>query len=139
MKKLVLLCMVAVSFLSCSDDDLNGDTFHQELIPIDEASLPDEFIYNQVYTITYTYRQPSTCHFFKDLYYDIQGDTRTVAVVSRVLDNNPGCEELTNEVIERSFNFICTKTSGSYFFEFWNGVNENGENVYITYEVPILD
>ena len=137
MKKLLLISIIIVSFLSCSDDDLSSDNFYLEFVPIESVDMPSEFFFNQVYTIDYTFKRPSTCHFFHNLYYSAYGDNRTVAVISRVLEESITCEDLVDEISENSFNFICTKEFGSYTFEFWNGIDDDGNDVYITYEVPV--
>jgi hypothetical protein len=64
---------------------------------------------------------------------------RTVAVITTVIDNNDAsnCEPLSEEIEERYFTFHVQNTSGTYIFKFWQGENENGEDEYLIYEVPI--
>jgi len=139
MKKLLFIGFVLVSLWSCSTDDSTVEDFHFEILPIESVTMPDVMYYNEVYIINYTYLKPSTCHIFNDLYYISESNVRTVAVINTVLTNveNVTCEPLTNELEERSFTFYCNSTSGSFIFKFWQGVDENEEDTYLVYEVPI--
>ena len=138
MKKL-LICLFAILIFSCSLDDDTPIT-HVEILPVESAILPDEFILGQVYEITLTYLRPSTCHAFRDIYYEPYLNERTVAIVTTVFDSNTNCEEISTE-LETSFNFKATNT-GSYIFKFWQGentVDALSEGTYLTIEVPVVE
>ena len=68
MRKLFLLCFSLIMFLSCSVNDDNGIHFDFEYIPIDEVSVPEEFVLGEIYQIPITYYRPSICHEFHDFY-----------------------------------------------------------------------
>ena len=136
MKKLLLLVLMILSFSSCSTDDNDNLDFYFDYLPVTNVTVPEEFRYNEAYDIHFTYKLPSNCHFYEDLYYIIDGDNRNIAVISYVIDEG-ACEALDDTEEERSFKFICTKNTGSYVFEFWGGKDENGEDIYLTYEVPV--
>ena len=138
MKKLFYFGLIIAAFWSCSLDDSANEEFHFEILPIENASVPDEMSFNEVYTIGYSYFRPSTCHGFNDLYYVAENNTRTVAVINTVIDNN-ACEGLIGELIERSFSFFVQNNSGSIIFKFWQGEDENGQDVYLIFEVPIVE
>jgi len=139
MKKLLFIGFILASLWSCSTDDTTDEDFHFEILPIEQVTMPDVMYYNEVYTINYTYFKPSSCHIFNDLYYISESNYRTIAVINTVLTNveNVTCETLSNELEERSFNFHCNSTAGSFIFKFWQGEDENGEDTYLVYEVPI--
>jgi len=138
MKKVLLLGLILVSFWSCSTDDATNEEFNFEILPVDSVTMPERMHYNDVYTIDYTYFKPSSCHFFNDLYYITEGNNRTIAVINTVLtDTDVICEPFTDELIERSFTFYCGKSSGTYIFKFWQGENEDGEDLYLVYEIPV--
>ncbi len=139
MKKLLFIGFILVSLWSCSSDDPTEDEFHFEILPIESATMPEIMYHDEVYTINYTYLKPSTCHIFNDLYYISESNYRTIAVINTVLTNvdNVICEPLPDELVERTFTFYCESTSGSYIFKFWQGEDENGEDTYLVYEVPI--
>lgn len=138
MNKYLFYCMIfIVCFSACSSDDLQTDNSVLEILPIENISLPESFEYNMVYTIYYDYTQPTNCHAFYNLYYDANGDERIIAVVNRKHDNG-NCQSTDNQII-RSFDFHCTKQQGVYIFKLWQGENSDGEDEYLTYEIPVID
>ena len=140
MKKVVLLSLLMCAFWSCSVDDRISDDYRVEILPIRSVlNMPESVNYNNSYTITYTYEKPTSCHNYSDLYYLSEGVYRTVAVINTVLNETETntCEPLVDEIIERSFNFHVQNNAGTYIFQFWLGEDENGEDQYLIYEVPI--
>lgn len=122
-------------FLSCSVDD-NAD-YVFEILPVESVDIPDEFTLGEVYPITVRYLRPTDCHAFNNFYYQKDLNERTVAIVAyRVLNDN--CEDLTDELVEAEFNFMVT-SNGSYIFKFWQGEDTNGEDQYLTIEVPVVE
>ena len=139
MKKLILILVVILAW-GCSTDDAVVDEFSFEILPIRQViDMPESVNYNDVYTIRYTYSLPSTCHTFSDLYYLTEGQVRTVAVISRVLEESDTiiCETLEEDLIEGTFQFTVLNNAGTYIFRYWHGVDENGIDQYLVYEVPI--
>jgi len=140
MKKLLFIVLFAIQFTACSrDENPFGDEFHFEIIPIEEILMPESFTTGEFYQIDYSYYRPSTCHSFNELYYLAEGDYRTVAVINTVLEETNGlvCEPLEDELEWQTLFFECTKDAGVYVFKFWQGVNEDGEDVYQVLEVPV--
>ena len=135
MKKILVLLLTLVVF-SCSTSNDDSLTF-QELLPVDNVILPTEFQLNETYEIDLTYIRPTTCHAFNDIYYLKHDNERTVAIISTYFGSNGDCTELTTE-LEATFEFKATQT-GSYIFKFWQGENENGEDEYLTIEVPVVE
>ena len=139
MKKLVLIGLLFTVW-SCTTDEPVTDEFYFEILPIRSViDMPESVNFNDVYTIHYTYSLPTTCHSFNDLYYLTEGEVRTVAVISMVFNEigNIICETLPEEEIQGSFTFNVLNNAGTYIFKFWQGVNENGVDQYLVYEVPI--
>lgn len=127
-------------FSSCGiDDEPFGQGFHFEILPINEVLMPESFTHGEFYQIDYSYYKPSTCYAFNELYYLVDGDYRTVAVINTVLEETDDiiCEPLEDELEWRTLFFECTKDFGSYIFKFWQGQDENGEDVYLIMEVPV--
>lgn len=141
MKKLLFFIgLIAIIFTSCSDDDSPiGQDFHFEILPIEEVILPESFTHGEFYYIDYSYYKPTTCYSFNDLYYLVEGDYRTVAVINTVLEEGDGliCEPLESELEWRTMLFECRKNFGSYTFQFWQGQDENGYDTYLTVEIPV--
>ena len=140
MKKLFFFGFVIVAFWSCSIDDSVDEDFYFEILPVENASVPTEMRFGEIYTINYSYLRPSSCHSFNDLYYIVDGNVRTIAVINKVLNTYEGiiCEPINNELEERSFSFGVNKNVGTYVFKFWKGEDENGQDTYMVYEVPIV-
>ncbi len=137
MKKIVLLLLVAASFVSCSLNDDYGNNFHHEILPVESVTMPEEFVLGETYEITVTYLRPSTCHEFNNFYYVPELNQRTVAVVTTVYENND-CLPLENQEVEVSFNFM-VNSNGTYVFKFWQGEDTSGNDTYYIVEVPVVE
>ncbi|PKV48959.1 hypothetical protein ATE84_0975 [Aquimarina sp. MAR_2010_214] len=134
--KIVLTFFLVVILTGCSDDD-NGTSFFYELATVQEASLPNQFNRGEIYTITVSYFRSTDCHSFAGFDYDKLGNERTVSVVNLVV-NQGNCKDLeTTDLVEVSFDFI-VGNEDSYTFRFWQGRDENGDNQFLTVEVPVL-
>ncbi|AEH00937.1 hypothetical protein [Lacinutrix sp. 5H-3-7-4] len=135
MIKKILIFLIALIAFSCDISDDTPNTY-QELLPIESAIVPEEFQVSVTYEINLTYIKPTTCHSFKTLYYLKNGNERTVAIISAIVDTND-CSELNTEE-EVSFDFLPTEL-GSYVFKFWQGTDENAQDEYLTIEVPVVE
>lgn len=139
MKRLIILSLTLILFVSCSISD-NGssyDGYSLDVLPIESVDIPDTFTLGETYPITVHYFTPSTCYSFKEFYYLKNNNERTVAVINYVADN-PNCTDLQDELTEATFNFVVT-SNGSYVFKFWQGTDENGDDQYLTIEVPVTN
>ncbi|WP_228853178.1 hypothetical protein [Aegicerativicinus sediminis] len=136
MKYLGSLLVLFLLATSCSLDD-DGTNYHYEILPVESVDLPDSFEYGGVYEITLTYNRPSTCHRFNEFYFRSDGNERIVAVINSVLEEN-NCTELTDDLVEVSFDFRVIYT-GTYVFKFWQGKDENDNDLYYIVEVPVVE
>jgi len=135
MKRLIIITLSLILFASCSKDD--GPEYSLEVLPVESVNMPESFTLGEIYPITVSYLRPTTCYSFKEFYYGKNLNERTVAVLNyNFQDNN--CQELSDELVEATFNFIVT-SNGSYIFKFWQGVDENDEDQYLIIEVPVID
>ena len=125
-----------MSLNSCTITDDNNPTFQYEILPIESVNIPDEFVLGQVYTIYLTYIKPSGCYVFNDFYYVSELNQRTVAIINTVYTNTNCTEEEVSE--EVSFNFI-VNNNGTYVFRFWQGEDDNGNDLYYIVEVPVIE
>ena len=137
MKKLLALSLALILCGSCSIDNDNNSNYSFEILPVESVDMPDEFVLGETYPITVTYFKPSSCHAFKEFYYVKNLNERTVAPIVYVFENN-NCETLENVLEEATFNFIVT-SNGSYIFKFWQGEDTNGNDQYLTIEVPVIN
>ena len=138
MKKLVLLFAALFLITSCSMDD-NTPTFHVEFIPVESVEMPEYFSPGGTYLIKVKYKRPTDCHFFDGFYYEESGLALKVAVQTLVIEDAK-CESLEREEPEEAtFEFNCSTTSSmtSYVFEFYTGMDEEGQPTYKQMEVPV--
>lgn len=132
MKKIFFVIFAVVFMVSCSDDD--SYDYQYELLPIEEAVVPDEFLLGEVYNISVKYFVPDDCYVNSDILYEYDQDARNVAVISLVIKSND-CEPIDMEQ-EISFKVHALQTS-PYIFRFWQGEDNNGDPIYLTIEVPV--
>ncbi|GGD16432.1 hypothetical protein [Hyunsoonleella pacifica] len=136
MKKIVFFIFVFISFFSCNKNDDNL-SFKSVFIPIESVDIPDEFTLGEVHTIGVTYKRPSNCHIFGKFYYAPHNNERTVAVVNTVFERND-CIDLVDETLTATFNFQVT-SNVSYIFKFWQGKDDNNEDIFLEIEVPVTN
>jgi len=114
-----------------------------ELMPIKSCRMPYFFVSGETYELEMFYIEPSTCHIYKGIYFEKQGNTRTVAIQATVIESsscvtNPVDSTGTNSEFEKSVKFNFTATGNeAYFFKFWTGKNQQGEDTYYEVEVPV--
>lgn len=133
MRKILLILILSILVTSCSSDDSNEVSF--EFIPAEGAIIPTEMGTHMDYEIQVMYTLPSQCHGFSDFYYEATGNTRTIAVLALESQNGTTCSSPGEEEIA-SFIFR-PLTAGQYTFRFWNGKDEEGQDIYIEYIVPV--
>ena len=85
-RKIFFVIFAVVLMVSCSDDD--SYEYHYELLPIEEALVPDEFEYGKIYSISVKYIVPDDCYINSDILYEYNDDARNVAVISLVIDSD---------------------------------------------------
>ncbi len=134
-KALLTLAIIALTGCSLGDDE---EKYHYEVLPIESIVFPDEFVLGEVYTIDFTYLQPTSCHGYYNIYINAENENRTLAVTSIVFNDN-NCEQLTqnNEVLQ-SFDFKVLYDQ-TYRFHIWKGVDDLGEDIYEVIEVPTIN
>ena len=135
MKKLIFYCAFLCILTSCSlsEDD---PKYHFEILPIESVEIPNEFTLGETYPITVSYYKPSSCYAFNDFYYSSELNERTIAVINTVYDDQACTQAL--ELTDATFNFM-VNNNGSYIFKFWQGEDDNGEDIYYTVEVPVVE
>lgn len=133
-KKIFFVIFAVILMVSCSDDD--SYEYHYELLPTEDAVVPDEFIYGEIYELTVKYMVPNDCYVNSDILYEYDYDARNIAVVSLVIESND-CETLDLEQ-ELSFQVHAVQQS-PYIFRFWQGDDDNGDPIYLEIEVPVTN
>lgn len=140
MKKIFWLFMIAATITSCSLDDDGVSSFF-EATPVESVEIPDEFIKGSTHEIKLNFFNKSDCHSFYQIDSSAENaNTRSIAIISKVLTDLQ-CED-TALIAENQEETIIKFTVGqqeSYIFNFWKGVNESGQNEFLTYEIPAVD
>ena len=138
MKKIFLLSFLMFSLFSCSISD-DTQSFHTEILPIESVTIPEEFQFGQVYEIGVTYFRPTGCHIFNNFYYEINGNERIVAVINTVYEDQ-NCEtfEQGENEVEVFFNFQ-VNSFDTYTFKFYQGQDDNENDIYYIVEVPVVE
>jgi hypothetical protein len=136
-KKIASLFALFFILNSCSPGD---DTqYSYRLLPIESVEIPAEFTLGQTYPITVHYTVPTSCYYFSSLYYDKDLNVRTIAVETLVEGRN-NCQNLSaaDGASTYTFNFYVT-SNGSYIFKFYQGKDDQGNDVFLEYEVPVTN
>lgn len=134
LRKFFFVLFAVLLTVSCSDDD--SYDYHYELLPIEEAMVPEVFEYGELYELSVKYNVPDDCYINSDILYEYDGDARNVAVISLVIESN-NCEVID---IEEELTFkVHALQESPYIFRFWQGDDENGDPVYLTIEVPVIN
>ncbi|MCF6224354.1 MAG: hypothetical protein L3J34_11585 [Flavobacteriaceae bacterium] len=132
MKKIFFAIFSLILMFSCSEDDTN---IHYELLPIEEAIVPESFEYGKIYDITVKYIRPDDCYINSDILYEYDFDARNVAVIATYVEEN-GCEILDAE--EELTIRVQALQHSPYIFKFWQGDDDNGHPIYLIIEVPVI-
>lgn len=138
MKKILLTLsfLFALLLTSCNLDDDSYRAPITVLVPIENVEIPEQFVYGETYEINLTYTIPNSCYVFNDIYYQSESNERTVAIICTVYEE-PNClQEATSE--EVSFNFMANSLD-TYVFKFWQGEDENGNDMFYIVEVPVTE
>lgn len=144
MKKLGLLFLTTLVFMSCSIED-DGPQIRYEFAEVLSADLPEAFEVGKTYQIDITYLLPTACHVPAGL--DAKrgsgsGEERRSIFVAGVASYDGGTNECTEEgeeeerTEEDTFSLTIDE-EGTYTFYLWIGVNEEMENQYTVVEVPV--
>ncbi|MCA0933052.1 hypothetical protein LCM02_11360 [Lutimonas saemankumensis] len=134
LKKIFFVIFAVITMASCSDDD--SYEYHYELLPVEDAQVPEVFEYGKIYDLTVTYLLPDDCYVNNDILYEYENTSRNIAVVSLVIESND-CEDLE---LEQELTFrVHALQKNPYIFNFWQGDDENGEPIYLTVEVPVIN
>lgn len=123
----------------CDADDDHYTAIYFDTLEVVEADFPESFELGGVYQIDVTMARPSSCHFFEGFDFYRTGETtteRTIFPIASVFDRND-CTTLTDETITAFFNFEVLYT-GTYVFKLYTGTDENGDDEFLIYEVPVV-
>lgn len=130
-----LLPLLFILFFACSsDDDPVNEPVAYEKVPILRTDLPQELIAGKTTTVRITYSRPTRCHKFSDVQLEeLKGEFYFAIVTAYDPDEDCEREDLTaSTTID-----ITAEPVDFYIFNFWQGQNAQGEDVYLTVKVPV--
>ena len=87
MKKITLLILTAFVINSWSTEE-NTPQVYYELLPIESCEVPNSFVSVQTYEMKLLHVIPTSCHFYKGIYFEKLANTRVIAVQSGVVVEN---------------------------------------------------
>ena len=138
MKRLIPLLLVFFLVLGCNDDDddYNEHAYHLEYIGATSADVPDSFIYGNTYRINITIELPTSCYYFYNQYdYFYEGTSRIIYPITHIDDGvtcTPGIRETTFSIP------VQVLQSEPYIFKFYQGEDADGQDIFLTIEVPVI-
>ena len=138
MKKIIFLTLLVSTLSGCSNDDV--PVFSFETLPVSNITgIPDNFVVGETTTLNLSYIRPSTCHGFEGFEIEeVDNNTRNIAVIARLVEGRAPCADLVNEERTASFLFI-PEAAGQVTLNFLNGTDGDGEPIFVTFNVPVLE
>ena len=138
MKRFIPLFLVAFLILGCSDDDnnYNDHDFYLEYVSVLSADVPDEFIFGYTYRLNLTIELPNRCYYYYNQYdYFYEVTSRLISPIGHVAEGVP----CTPNITETTFSILVQALqSEPYIFKFYQGVDADGEDMFLTIEVPVI-
>ncbi|MFT3794581.1 hypothetical protein [Flavobacterium sp.] len=144
MKKLLLLLLVVFALNGCSTDGDNQPKVYYELVPIDRCQMPYRMSSGETYELDMFFNMPTTCHAYKGIYFEGEGNVKTVAIQATVFERNdctviPTSNNGSPSFTTAKYNFTAGAPGTMYTFKIWTGKNEQGENTFYEVEVPVTN
>ena len=68
-------------------------------------------------------------------YYEKELNIRTCAI-KNLVEERSNCAEVDDVLVEETFNFKVTNT-GNYVFKFWTGKDDEGNDTFMIYDIPV--
>jgi hypothetical protein len=136
MKYFITLFLAFGLLIGCNDDDDNYHDYHLEYVNVISADLPDEFVYGNTYRIDVTIVLPNSCYFFYNQYdYFYEGTSRLIYPIGHV-DDGVDC---TLNIRETTYSIpVQALQSEPYIFKFYQGEDADGQDMFLTIEVPVI-
>lgn len=133
MKKVFLVALLAVFFISCSVGDDTQNSF--SLLPIYQFDVPTTFKVDSVSVFNVRYKRVNDCQIYNGLYFD-QSDNTTKIAVKVVELQEANCNPDNETTYEVPLNFKPSQ-SGTYILKFWNGKDPNGVDQFSNTEIIV--
>lgn len=137
MRRIIGILLITLFCYSCNlDDGTNQVTF--ELLPFETIELPQSFTLNETYTIPFTFYRPTNCHAFNGIISNPSENERTLVISSFIANSSCTDYIAPDGLAENSFEFV-VNYNYTYIFKIWKGKDDQGNDIYETIEVPVID
>lgn len=134
MQKYILLFFGLLLFYSCLNSNDAASDYKYEYIAIDKVKTPESFSFGKTDTITLNYSLPNSCYSFDEIYYEVEGNKRIVAVTAYVVLNEVCTQTITKEEMKFAVN---VNQQEDYIFKFFKGKDKDGENIFEEVTIPV--
>lgn len=135
MKKLLLFLPLLFIIFGCSKDDDPVEQYTYEKVPVISVDAPQAVEEGETYTVKITYARPTLCHQYYALRFE-QTENTIVFDVVNIYTAGANCVEDDTLTANVSFDFVAEEEE-SYIFKFWQGVDDQGDDLYLTLEIPV--
>lgn len=130
-----LFLVVVTASCSLSDEDTN---FEFVRLSVESAEAPESVFINVPFEIQVNYLRPTDCHFvegFELLSVDESINTFTYALIGSFIDQN-ACQVPESNELQIGLDFVIS-IPGSYIFRFWQGTDDEGQDQFLTLQIPV--
>lgn len=128
---------VLVAMVSCSTDD--SPNFYFDFLAAESvADVPEVFSVNQTDTIHVSYMRPTNCHGFDGFNVVKNENEREITIITKVVQQESGCPDIANDMRTAPLVFKPI-AAGEVILKFFNGNDADGNPIFLTYNVPILE
>lgn len=135
MKKILIITVLFMSFVSCSKTDerlpltLNS-------APITSLEVPENFQFGETYNLIVNYNLPSSCYKFFNIDYVYNGSQRDISVLIYE-DVNAICPQVV--VPDHKIIPVKVLQHEDYTFNIWKGKDDSGKDIIESIVVPVID
>ena len=137
MKNNVYFIAIALLLVGCSTDD--SPNFYFDFLAAENiVDVPEAFTVNQTDTINVSYLRPTNCHGFDGFNVVTNDNEREITIITKVVQQDSGCPAITNDVRVASLVFK-PAAAGEVILKFFNGNDPDGNPIFLTFNVPILE
>ena len=132
---LIIIFALSLTVTSCSDDD-DYHKYHLEYVATKSVDVPAEFVYGETYRLLVTVEFPNSCYFnYNQFDYFYEGTARFIYPIAHVDDDTPCTPNITESTYSIPVHALQQET---YVFNFYQGEDEEGEDMFLTVEVPVV-
>lgn len=134
MKRIVFILSVFFLVTSCDVGD-DGSSVLYSYVAVQNVDIPDSFELGKTYDIEVEYVLPNDCFAFSGFeVFASNPNTRTVRPVA--FTNQDNCPDKSTSLEKRNLKFQVIRAE-DYLFKFLTGVDDQGQEVFMEFTVPV--